>query len=200
VASMTRSESGQHATHIGVQYDLPPPVREAGDSRRRVGAHSGQPSQRLAVCGHPATEVVGDHLSCLMQAQCSSRVSQPPPGSYCLTRRGGRQRFGRRPALHPGLPRASYPLHWRLLQHELADHDRPRCRAGPAPWQIARVLGVPANDPPHHRLRSAGRQESIRDAMRHKRQATLSDCVGLHAPLGGVPPAGPETGSLGSAL
>ena len=157
-------QSGQHAADIGVQHDLASTVREAPDGRRRVGADSRQSQQRLAILRHLALELVHDHLRSLVQPQCSSGVAETTPGTHGVARRRCSKRCGCGPPLHPGLPWAAYPLDRSLLQHELADHGRPRCRSGASPRQIPRVPGVPAQDPANSRPGFADRQLFLLDA------------------------------------
>jgi hypothetical protein len=172
----TETDSGQYSTNIGIQHDLAPTVRETSDCGGGVRANSGKAEQRFAIFRHPAIEVIGDHLGCLMQPQGPARIAETAPSSYRIAGSGRRERTGRWPSFQPGPPGLSYALHRRLLEHELTDHDRPRCRLRSSPWQITRVLWVPAQDAVHHCPRPADRDLPIMDAHRHERHATVFDC------------------------
>ena len=74
-----------------------------------------------------------------VQSQRAARVAEPPPLAHRLAGCGVGQRSGRRPAAQPRLVHRQDPGDRRLLQHELADHDRPRGGAGTAPRQVAGV-------------------------------------------------------------
>ena len=157
---------GQHPADVGVQHDCRCPYAKSRwpprcRSRRRAGCAA------LGEVGrHLAAEPLGDGHRRPVQPQRPARVAQPAPGPDRLAgRRGGQGRRGR-PALQPGAPRPADPRHRRLLQHELADHDRPRRGAGPAPGQVAGVLGVPVEDPADHRPRPQ-RGERVRPCRRH---------------------------------
>ena len=108
-----------------------------------------------------------------MQPQRAARVAEPAPGPHRLAGGRGRQRLRRRPAIQPGGPRPADPLDRRLLQHELADHHRPRRGARTAPGQIAGVVGVPVRTRP---TTARGRRAGSASASAAVTRATVPAC------------------------
>jgi hypothetical protein len=97
---------------------------------------------------------LGDRLCGGVQPKRAARVTQPAPLPDRVRRSRGRERRRCRPPLQPRRICRKNPGHRRLLQHDLADQDRPRASVRPAPGQVTRMGHVPVQDrrssPVHH--------------------------------------------------
>ena len=119
-------DPGQHPPDIGVDDRCPGAEREGRDRPRGVLADAGQRQQLLDRIGHDAVMLDRDGGGRRMQPQRPPRVTQALPGPD-----GGGGgvpgQVGRcRPPGEPALIGRQHPHHRRLLEHHLADQDRPR--------------------------------------------------------------------------
>ena len=154
----------------------PPPGRPAGGrwcrppgaagrtrTRRPPGPCTsptpGQRQQRVQVGGHLAAVPLHDRHRALVQPQRPARVAEPAPHPDRLRRRCPRPA---RPASASGpasLPGREDPDDRRLLQHDLADQDRPGADARAARHGRSRAFSLV---PPDDRVASVGRSSRRR--------------------------------------
>ena len=116
----------QDPADVGVEHDVPLAEGEAGDRRGGVVADAGQREQVVVRRRHLAVVALDDGDRGGVEAQRATGVAQPAPHPHRLAGGLGGQGGRRRPALEPGRVHRQHPRDRRLLEHELADHHRPR--------------------------------------------------------------------------
>ena len=181
--------ANQPAAHVGVHRSHRPPERQRRDGSGGVAADAGQrlPAHRSSPASPPPP------AACRPDAEpgrggCSRAPTRPPaprPSSAAAMAWGVGKRSrkaGKRSATRDGL---------RLLQHHLADQDRPRI-GRPAPWHVARRARVPAQDATANAARGASVDRSASVALRVTRLSVRDGDVCRRVPRRTEPHRRPE--------
>ena len=143
-------DPGEHPADVGVQHDVAPAVREAGDRGRGVATDTGQRQQVGVPARHLAVIPLDDLDRRPVQPQGPPRIAEPAPGADRLAGGFGGQRRRCRPAGEPPGPWHDDPGDRGLLKHELADQNPPRAGPRASPGEVSAVHGVPVEHRADH--------------------------------------------------
>ncbi len=168
----------QPAAHVGVHRAHRPPERQRRDGPGGVAADAGQ---RLQPIGRRRPALRSQLRPRPMQRQGAAVVAEPRPGRQHLGRWRRGHGLGCREAVQEAGEAIRHARRLRLLEHHLADQDRPRI-GRPAPWHVPGRAGVPPQDAAADAARGAPVDRSERRPACHAAERTATGMLCRRVP------------------